>query len=305
MKQDHWPASQKPDSTAEHHNQTNPFRSRAYADYIKYRSSKPFLIITIAKPGPSPHKEERGADTLHNSRFPLRLGLAVALAFLIAGCSAASSSSAASSPPSAPVTAPSATPSATALSGSRLAGILLPASSMPNGYKLNLSATRNSGSQLPSDTAQPVPASQVCRVFAQTAYIRAAGINTGDFAQSDYLNADHSQEIAEEIDIFTGTDAQKAMTTLWQEFGKCSSFSYPSNGTTASSTLTRSRLPGEGDDAMKAVIVSPVFDGGETLVAIRMGSQIITTADSSSGKDLGSPAVGYAEQIAQRLRAAE
>jgi hypothetical protein len=239
---------------------------------------------------------------LHNSRFPLRLGLAVAVTSLIAGCSAASSSSAASSPPSAPVTA---TPSVTALSGPRLAGILLPASSMPYGYKVNLSATRNSGSQLPSDTAQPVPASQVCQVFAQTAYIRAAGIVTGDFAQSDYVNADRSQEIAEEIDIFTGTDAQKAMTTLWQEFGKCSSFSYPSNGTIVSNTLTRSRLPGEGDDAMKAVIVSPRFDGGETLVAIRMGSQIITTVDSSSGKDLGSPAVGYAEQIAKRLRAAE
>lgn len=50
--------------------------------------------------------------------------------------------------------------------------------------------------------------------------------------------------------------------------------------------------PGESDDAIKAVIVSPAFEGGETLVAIRMGSQIVTTLDSSSGKDLGSPAAG-------------
>ena len=176
---------------------------------------------------------------------------------------------------------------------------------MPNGYTVNPSMTRNTGSQLPSDTAQPIPASQVCQAFMQTAYIRAAGIAVGDFAQSDYLSADQSQEIAEEIDIFTGSDAQKAMTTLWREFGKCSSFSYQSNGTTVSSTLMRSRLPGEGHDAIKAVIVSPVFKGGETLVAIRMGSQIITTLDSSSGADLGSPAIGYAEKIAQRLRAAE
>jgi hypothetical protein len=245
------------------------------------------------------------AATLRNSRSPLRFGLAAAATSLIAGCSAASSSSAASSPPSAPATTPSASPSAAALSGPQLSGILLPASSMPNGYKVDASTTRNTGSQLPSDTAQPIPASQVCQTFAQTAFIRAAGIATGDFAQSDYINADQSQEIAEEIDIFTGTDAQKAMTTLWQEFGKCSSFSYQSNGTTVSDTLTRSRLPGEGDEAIKAVIVSPAFDGGETIVAIRMGSQVITTLDSSSGKDLGSPAVGYAEQIAQRLRAAE
>jgi hypothetical protein len=176
---------------------------------------------------------------------------------------------------------------------------------MPDGYKVDPATTENTGRQLPYDTAQPIAASQVCQAFTQTSYIRAAGIATGDFAQSDYINANQAQEIAKEIDVFTGTDAQKAMTTLWQEFGKCSSFSYPSNGTTVSITLTRSRLPGEGDDAMKAVTVSPRFDGGATLVAIRMGSQIITTLDSSSGQDLGSPAVGYAEQIAQRLRAAE
>jgi hypothetical protein len=149
-----------------------------------------------------------------------------------------------------------------------------------------------------------MPASQVCQTFAQTAYIRAAGITTTDFAQSDYLNAAQTQEIAEEIDVFTGTDAQRAMTTLWQEFGTCASFSYHSNGTTVSNHLTRSQLAGVGDEAIKAVIVSPVFNGGETIVAIRVGSQIITTLDSSTGSDLGSPGVGYAGQIAQRLRAA-
>ena len=227
------------------------------------------------------------------------LGLAAALTSLVAGCSAAGPSSATGSPPS----ARAATPSATALSGPQLAGILLPASSMPKGYKVG-SATRNTGSQLPADSAQPLPASQVCPAFTQSSYIRAAGIDTGDWAEDDYISADQSREIFEEIDVFTGTDAQKAMATLWQEFGKCASFSYPSNGTTVSSTLTRSRLPGEGDDAIKAVIVSPAFEGGETLVAIQLGPRIITTLDSAPGADLGSPAVGYAEQLAQRLRSA-
>jgi hypothetical protein len=176
---------------------------------------------------------------------------------------------------------------------------------MPHGFTLDPSATRNTGSQLPSDNPQPVPASEVCQAFMQTSYIRAAGIETGVFAQSDFVSADHSQEIAQQIDVFTGTDAQQAMTKLWQAFGKCSSFSYQSNGTTVHSTLTRSRLSGEGDEAIKAVIVSPVFKGGETLVAIRMGSQIITTLYSSSGSDKGSPAVGYARQIAHRLQAAQ
>lgn len=243
---------------------------------------------------------ERRSTTLRNSLSLLRLGLAVAVTSLIAGCSAAgSASSSAAAGPAKPSSAP------TTLSGTQLAGILLPASSMPPGYKGDPSATRNTGSQLPSDNPQAVPASQVCQAFEQTSFIRAAGIETGVFAQKDFVNADHSQEIFEEIDTFTGSDAQKAMTTLWQEFGKCSSFSSQTNGTNASNTLKRSRLPGMGDDAIKAVIVSPVFDGGVTITAIRVGSQIITTLDSTSAKNLGSPAVDYAKQILQRLQAAK
>jgi hypothetical protein len=176
---------------------------------------------------------------------------------------------------------------------------------MPSGYKVDPSTTRDTGGELPSDTATAVPARQVCQDLTETAYIQVAGISTTDFAQSNYLNADQTEEVAEEIDAFTGTDAQKVMTTLWQELGRCASFSYQSSGTTVSNTLKRSQLPGEGDDAIKAVIVSPIFDGGETLVAIRVGSQIITMLDSSSGSDLGSPALGYAEQIMRRLRAAK
>jgi hypothetical protein len=194
--------------------------------------------------------------------------------------------------------------SATPLTGTQLSGILLPASSLPTGFKEDPSATQDSGSAQPSDTAAPMTGSQVCDVFAQTGFIRAGGITAGDFAQSDYVTADKNQEIALEIDAFTGTDAQQVMTTLWQELGKCSSFTYTNNGTKVSNTLTRSRLAGVGDDAFKAVDMSPVYSGGETVVAVRVGSQIITTVYSSSGNDVGSAAVGYAEQIAQRLKAA-
>lgn len=225
-----------------------------------------------------------------------RLGLAVVLTCLIAGCSAASPSAVTASPRAT-------TASAAALSGAQLAGILLPASALPKGLKAG-SATRDTGSQAPSDSAQPVPASQVCAAFTQTSYIRVAGIEANVWAEGDYLSETQDREVFEQIDTFTGNDAQKVMATLWQQFGKCSSFSYESNGTTAASTLTRSRVPGEGGNAAKAVIVSPVFEGGQTLAVVRVGSQIITTLDSSPGKDLGSQALGYAEQIAQRLRAA-
>jgi hypothetical protein len=241
----------------------------------------------------------RTSSTLAGPCLPVRLGLAAVLAGLVAGCSAASSSSAQAPASSARATAAP----AAALSGAQLAGVLLPASSMPKGLKAG-SATRDTGSQVPSDSVQPVPASQVCVAFTQTSYIRVAGIDANVWAEGDYLSEAQDREVFEEIDTFTGDDAQKVMATLWQQFGKCSSFSYESNGTTAPSTLARSRVPGEGGDSVKAVITSPVFDGGQTLAAIRVGSQVITTLDSSPGKDLGAQAVDYAEQIAQRLRAA-
>lgn len=175
---------------------------------------------------------------------------------------------------------------------------------MPKGFTEDTSGTFNTGQQLPADTPSPVPSGKVCQGFEQTGWIRVAGISTGDFAQSDYLNADHSAEVAQEIDVFTGDDAQQAMTSLWAQFGHCASFSYPSNGTTEKATLTRTKLTGIGDEAIKAVSVSPGFDGGLTLVAVRAGNAIIAVLDSSPSSDLGAPAVSYATQVAQRLQSA-
>ena len=175
---------------------------------------------------------------------------------------------------------------------------------MPKGFSEDKPGTLDTGPQLPSDSPSAVASGQVCRSFEQTGWIQVAGISTGDFAQSDYLNADHSAEVAQEIDVFTGNDAQQAMTTLWTQFGHCASFSYPFNGTTQKATMTRKRLTGIGDEAIKAVSVSPGFDGGLTLVAVRVGGAIITVLDSSPSSDLGAPAVSYATQIAQRLQSA-
>jgi hypothetical protein len=251
---------------------------------------------------------------LRNWSPTLRLGLAAVAACLLTGCSAFGSLSASTvtitpshlPPLPAAITTPSAFPTPpTPLSGSQLARVLLPASAMPAGFASDPSVTGDSGSQSPSDTPQPVPAGQLCAAFTQTGFIRAAGISTSDFAQGDYVNNDKTGEIDEEIDIFTGGDAEQAMTALWQEFGRCASFSYQYQGTNAPSTLTRSRLPGTGDGAIKAVIVSSPFEGGETIVAVRVGSQVITTLDSSAGNDLGAAAVGYAERIVRRLHMAD
>lgn len=238
-------------------------------------------------------------------------GIACCLAGLlvaaITGCSSASSTSkaAATATGPSPSTVLSSSPIApTALNAKALNSQLLPVSDMPNGYSVNKPSTVYDGEALPVDTPSPVPASQICDTLSQTAWVRAAGINTADFAEADFLNSSHTEEISEEIDAFPGTDAQTVMTALWQAFGSCKNFTQSSNGVTATVTLTRSALDGM-PAGIRAVEVSPQFQGGETLVAIRVGYAIVTVLDSSEGSDNGSGAVSMAERIASRLSAAE
>jgi hypothetical protein len=175
---------------------------------------------------------------------------------------------------------------------------------MPEGYTVDKSSTIYDGVALPTDSPSPVPSSQICDALAQTAWIRTAGFDTADFAEADYLSASRTEEIAEEIDAFQGTDAQSAMTALWQVFGRCKTYVQLYNGVTATVTLTRSAVSSQ-PAGIKAVELSPEFHGGETIVAIRVGYAIVTVLDSSEGSDDGSAAVAMAERIASRLATAE
>jgi hypothetical protein len=192
-----------------------------------------------------------------------------------------------------------------ALDGNTLYTLLLPASAMPGGYRLDSTGTRNSGESLPQDTTQSVSASQACNLLTGTSWIVASGINSSDFAENDYLNASKTEEIAQEIDYFQPGDATKVMSQLWQVFGHCRSFTQQAAGTTAKTSLTRVRLRRVGDGGIEAVELSPVFTGGTTLAAIRIGDVIVTCMDSSSGSDNGAAAVTLAKRIVQRVRAAQ
>lgn len=224
-----------------------------------------------------------------------------------AGCSTSGNTSTATSSPAEATTASTpASPSASAaLDGNTLYSLLLPASAMPQGYRIDSSGTRNSGQALPQDTPQHMSASQACNLLTGTSWIVASGISSSDFAENDYLNASKTEEIAQEIDYFQPGDATKVMSRLWQAFGHCRSFTQQSAGTTAKTSLIRTRLRRVGDGGLKAVELSPVFEGGTTLAAIRVGDVIVTCLDSSAGKDEGAAAVTLATRIARRVRAAQ
>jgi hypothetical protein len=206
---------------------------------------------------------------------------------------------------SASVRAATSSPGAAVLDGNSLYGLLLSASAMPHGYHIDSSGTRNSGQSLPQDSPQPVSASQACNLLTGTSWITAAGINSSDFAQNDYLNPSKTAEVAQEIDYFQPGNATKVMSRLWQVFGRCRSFTQQAEGTTAKTALTRARLRRVGDGGIKAVEISPVIYGGTTLAAIRVGDAVVTCLDSSPGSDDGAAAVTMCTRIAQRIRAAQ
>lgn len=239
--------------------------------------------------------------------------LAGLLAAAVAGCGAAGSSgavaaasatSSASSTSSASPAAPAAPATPAALDAQALDTKLLQLGDMPKGFVANPSATRYDGEALPDDLKTPVDGAKVCQLLSDTSWISASGLTTEDFAQADYGNTAKTEEISEEVDAFQGADAQKAMTGLWQTFGRCGTFTTSYGGMTASMALGKAMISGKWT-GVKAVELSPSFVGATSLVAIRVGYAIVTVLDSAETSDGGAAAVAMAEKIASRVQAAE
>lgn len=237
-------------------------------------------------------------------------GAAAMLAVAAAGCSAgsgtgtqATGSQPATSSPAATVRA-TPSPTATILTGTKLNSLLLPISAMPAGFKVLTQYTRNSMTDIVPDSAAPMPLSQWCQRLTASSWIATAGMNSASFAQSDYMNSASQNEIMQEIDAFQGNDAQTVMGNLWRVFKQCRTFTYQSSGMTVNTTTTRALVPGAGDEGIKAVLTAPVFSGGETAAAVRVGNTVVTVLDSSSQTDLGAAAVTIAETLAAKVKAA-
>jgi hypothetical protein len=190
------------------------------------------------------------------------------------------------------------------LKGSKLNTLLLPASAMPKGFRLSVEGARNSADAVAPASKAPLPPGKVCDVFTQTAWIRAGGVTNATFAQNDYVDAGRTNQVAQELDGFHGTDAQAAMAGLRRSLTGCAHYTQKSDGMVAKVRIVHSALKGVGDEAIKAVETSPVWEGGMTLVAVRVGTTVITVFYSSSHKDKGAAAVKMAEQLASNVGSA-
>ncbi|MGI8334861.1 hypothetical protein ACRYCC_33325 [Actinomadura scrupuli] len=236
------------------------------------------------------------ASADHRLRTGAALGMAGLMLLAATACqdkSTAPSSAGAGAPAKAKV-----------LSGTKLNSLLLPASAMPKGFRLNADGVRNTGDSVSPPSSSPVPQGKVCGMLMETSWIRAAGIEGATFAQNDYGDPGQTSQIAQEIDTYHGDDAQKTMAALRKAFAGCKTFTEKTNGMTAKVKLVGSAVQGTGDEGIKAVATSPVWEGGLTLAAVRVGNVVITTLYSSSHKDKGAAAVTMAEAIAKKVQSA-
>lgn len=190
------------------------------------------------------------------------------------------------------------------LTGTRLNAMLLPASAMPAGLHLEADGARNTGESVESPSTAPVEPGKQCEMLLQTSWIQVTGIGPATFAENDYADSGHTQQVGQEIDVFHQGEASRVMAGLRKTFARCRSFTDRSNGMVAKVKIVPAALHGVGDDAFKATETSPNWDGGQTFVAIRQGDAIVTAFYSSSHSDKGAKVVTMARTIAGKVAAA-
>lgn len=235
----------------------------------------------------------------------MRVCTALAVPLLLAACSAskgATSTTASKSPASAAASPSPSDPNAGLLTGTKLKSLLV--TDMPPGFSLDSSGSADTGDTFQSPSSAPAAGKPDCSKLNGTAWVSLAGPGAVSFAQSDYLDSSKN-EIAQEIDVYPGTTAQTVMSDLKRVFAECATFTMTAQGQTATVHIATSAAPSLGSDAIKAVMTSPDWYGGTTLVAARVGTAVVTAFYSTSGKSEGAQVVALATQIVQNVKSAQ
>jgi hypothetical protein len=213
----------------------------------------------------------------------------MAIPLLAAACSL--------SPKTSSTSPTSANPDAGLLTGTQLTSMLAPSSWFPSGYAVDPTGSRNTGSLYVAPTAT---ANLPCSRLDGTAWIDLADIGPVSFAQNDYIDQSTSEEYAQEIDVFRGSDAQQAMSALRHLSGTCLRF--PDSQTSSTVTVHFQDGPSLGDDALTILLSSPAWAAGTALEAVRVGSAVVTVLYSGASGNGIPQATGLATLIAKNLQ---
>jgi uncharacterized protein YceK len=240
-----------------------------------------------------------------HSRFRMSTLLVslVTLAAVLTGCSSTSSSGSAPSSSGAGQagTKTDSDPNAGVKNGTTLKAALLTAKDVPSGFKVDKDFVRDTADVYGPKAKIVAPSKAACKQLDTNVWVGGSGVGSASFAQTSYKSS-FGGELDAEIDGFRGTDSSTVMTNLHKLLKLCPSFKITVPGV-GKATMKLSTKAGSkvGDESIKAVLTSATLKGGTTLVAIRVGTSVVSVLYSSPGKDQGAKALKLAETMAERL----
>ena len=192
-----------------------------------------------------------------------------------------------------------ANPDAGLLTGAQLRGLLEPRSYFPRGYVRDPAGTRDTGSGYQEPTATSV-AKPKCGLLGATSWTSITGISGVSFAENAYLSKARSSEIAQEVDVYSGTTSRAVMQKLGAVATVCPWYTDPQTGSRA--TVSEETSPRFAEGGYVITVTDPAWRSGTTLVAARAGTAVVTVL-STDGADNGhASAMRLASQLVTLLQ---
>ncbi|MFM9444530.1 hypothetical protein [Streptomyces acidiscabies] len=235
------------------------------------------------------------------SRTLKTLAVAAALPLALAACSSNSDSDPASASVSASASdkAKPADPNKGILTGAALKKALAPATYFASGFELDATATRDTGDTYrapETTTAKPD-----CAGFGGTAWIELTGIKSVSFAQASYMNKNTTAELDQEIDAYQGTTSTDVMAALKKVVAACPG--YTDSDTKSKVKITGTTTPALGDEAYTITLTSDAWETGTTLIASRVGTNVVSVLSTDGPSNGAGGAKKLAEKVVTALKA--
>ncbi|MFF0789518.1 hypothetical protein [Streptomyces spiralis] len=228
---------------------------------------------------------------MHIPSRAARVVAVAALPLVLAACGSTESSSAKAT------ASPSHTkdPNAGLSTGAQLKKALAPASFFPAGFASDPGATRDTG-----DTYEPPasksPAKPDCARLEGTSWIDITGVTGVSFAQGDYVSENTSEEIAQQIDAYRGTTAASVLKDV-ERIATTDCATFTDSQTHSKVKVAGQATPGLGDEAYTITLTDPAWENGTTLVAARVGTNLVSVL-STDGHDDGA---ATAKKLTRRI----
>ncbi|MET8243127.1 hypothetical protein ABZV31_01045 [Streptomyces sp. NPDC005202] len=227
---------------------------------------------------------------MHIPPRAVRVLAVAALPLALAACGSTKSTSATAT------ASPSHTkdPNAGLLTGAQLKQALAPASFFATGFAVDPSAARDTGDTFTPPSTAPA-AKPDCTKLNGTAWIGITGVTGVSFAQNDYVNKNTSEDIGQEIDAYRGTTAASVMKDVAKAATSCTGFT--DSQTHSKVKVAGQATPGLGDEAYTITLTDPSWENGTTLVAARVGTNVVSVI-STDGHDNGA---ATAKKLTERI----